>query len=132
SVDDTGSQGYAELLRASSTEAVPTRYAGSHHDDFCLVYSSGTTGVPKGILFDHAAALQHGTIAALEYGIDADSRYLIQIPHNSSVNITMVPCLIVGAAIGFTESRGFDPVAFADRIRRERVTHTFLVPTMLF
>jgi fatty-acyl-CoA synthase len=100
-------------------------------DPFAIVYTSGTTGLPKGILFDHAAALQHGTVACLEYEIGPDSRYLIQIPHNSSVNITMVPALMAGAALGFAESRGFNGFALCEAVERHRVTHTFLVPTQL-
>lgn len=100
-------------------------------DHFAIVYTSGTTGLPKGILFDHAAALQHGTVACLEYAIDEHTRYLIQIPHNSCVNITMVPALMAGAAVGFAESRGFSGPTLCETVERHRVTHTFLVPTML-
>ena len=82
-------------------------------DDFCIVYTSGTTGRPKGVYFDHARVLQHATVACLEYEIDRHSRYLIQIPHNSSVNITILPCLLIGAAQGFVDSRNFDPVRYA-------------------
>jgi acyl-CoA synthetase (AMP-forming)/AMP-acid ligase II len=95
------------------------------------VYTSGTTGRPKGVLFDHATVMQHATITCLEYEIAATSRYLVQIPHNSSVNITIVPCLTVGAAVGFEDSRGFDPNHFADAIASVGATHTFLVPTQL-
>jgi len=104
----------------------------AHTDDFCIVYSSGTTGVPKGILFDHAAAIQHATVACMEYGITADSRYLLQIPHNSSVNITFVPCLMAGASLAFADSRGFDPERFVSAVEQFGITHSFVVPTMLF
>jgi fatty-acyl-CoA synthase len=67
----------------------------------------------------------------LEYEIDYKTRYLIQIPHNSSVNITMVPVLMAGGAVGFAESRGFDCFAFCKDVERHGVTHTFLVPTQL-
>ena len=102
-----------------------------HDDDFCIVYTSGTTGRPKGVLFDHARAIQHATVACLEYEIGADTRYLIQIPHNSSVNITIVPCLTIGAAMAFRDSRNFDPIGFAREVEEEGVTHSFLVPTQL-
>ena len=108
-----------------------TLHGVQHDDDFCIVYTSGTTGRPKGVLFDHSRATQHATVACMEYQIDSESRYLIQIPHNSSVNITIVPCLTVGASIGFRDSRNFDPVAFAREVEKEGVTHSFLVPTQL-
>ncbi|MCE2531508.1 MAG: AMP-binding protein, partial [Acidimicrobiia bacterium] len=96
-----------------------------------IVYTSGTTGRPKGVLFDHARVLQHATVTALEYEIFQHSRYLLQIPHNSSVNITIVPALLMGAALGFRDSRSFDPRGFAETVDRQGVSHSFLVPTQL-
>jgi acyl-CoA synthetase (AMP-forming)/AMP-acid ligase II len=100
-------------------------------DHACIVYTSGTTGRPKGVLFDHSAMSQHATVACLEYEITPDTRYLIQIPHNSSVNITIAPCLMMGAAIGFQDSRSFSPDTFASVVAQFEVTHSFLVPTQL-
>ena len=117
---------------SSMPDSVPdSLHEVRHDDDFCIVYTSGTTGRPKGVLFDHARAIQHATVACLEYEIGADTRYLIQIPHNSSVNITIVPCLTIGAAMAFRDSRNFDPIGFAREVEEEGVTHSFLVPTQL-
>lgn len=122
---------YEAALAGASAAFAQWAHGVFAQDHFAIVYTSGTTGLPKGILFDHAAALQHGTVACLEYAIDTHTRYLIQIPHNSCVNITMVPALMAGAAIGFAESRGFDGHALCAVVEQHRVTHTFLVPTML-
>ena len=119
------------VIRESSTLLPKSFFDIKSDDDFCIVYTSGTTGRPKGVLFDHQRVLQHATIACLEYGITPQSRYLVQIPHNSSVNITIVPCVTVGAALGFADSRRFDPTAFADHVKNYEVTHSFLVPTQL-
>lgn len=131
-IDDAGPRGYEALCADAPAGPHPRRFAVSHADDACIVYSSGTTGVPKGIVFTHAAVLQHATVAALEYSICESSRYLVQLPHSSSVNITFAPCLVRGAALSMTDSRGFSPVQLAARVKRDRVTHTFLVPTMLY
>jgi fatty-acyl-CoA synthase len=130
-VIDIDSAAWRSGVGAASAANPSTLHEVRHDDDFCIVYTSGTTGRPKGVLFDHARALQHATVACLEYQIDRQSRYLIQIPHNSSVNITIVPCLVVGAALGFRDSRSFDPVLFARAVEQEGVTHSFLVPTQL-
>lgn len=122
---------WVETLDQSASTAPSTLHEVRSDDDFCIVYTSGTTGRPKGVLFDHARALQHATVTLLEYEIDRNSRYLIQIPHNSSVNITIVPCLVVGAALGFRDSRSFEPIGFARLVEEEGVTHSFLVPTQL-
>ena len=128
-MDDGGS--YEAALAGASAVLPASAHTAFPGDHFAIVYTSGTTGLPKGILFDHAAALQHGTVACLEYEIHAAARYLVQIPHNSCVNITIVPALMAGAAVGFAESRGFNGFALCDSVERHRVTHTFLVPTML-
>jgi fatty-acyl-CoA synthase len=130
-VDDDGADGYLAELRQVSDTPPLSIHEVRPHDHAAIVYTSGTTGRPKGVLFDHAAIIQHATIACLEYDISATSRYLIQIPHNSSVNITIAPCLVVGAAVGFADSRGFEPGAFADAVASVQATHTFLVPTQL-
>ncbi|MGI9623937.1 MAG: class I adenylate-forming enzyme family protein [Acidimicrobiales bacterium] len=130
-VVDIDSSDWSDAMAAASTDTPPGLHDVRHDDDFCIVYTSGTTGRPKGVLFDHARALQHATVACLEYQIERGNRYLIQIPHNSSVNITIVPCLLVGAALGFRDSRSFDPVGFARMVEQEGVTHSFLVPTQL-
>ena len=130
-LDDPGPSGYEALLAAA--DALPPS-AGWHFEpgeSACIVYTSGTTGRPKGIILDHAAMMQHATVACLEYEITAETRYLVQIPHNSSVNITIVPCLLAGAALGFADNRQFSPDAFAEAVVRNSVTHTFLVPTQL-
>lgn len=132
SIGDTSADGFAARCAGADDADVPSRHQVAPSDPACLVYSSGTTGVPKGIEFDHAAMLQHATTAIIEYEISEDSRYLIQLPHNSSVNITIVPCLVRGAAIGMEDSRGFSPQQYAERVRGDAVTHSFLVPTMLY
>ena len=131
-VDDEGPEGYEATLAAASPAPPRTLHEVRGEDPFCIVYTSGTTGRPKGVAFDLDAVMQHATVAALEYELRADSRWLMAIPHNSSVQITMVPLLLMGGAIGFSDSRGFTAEAFTAEVRRQAATHTFLVPTMLF
>ena len=57
---------YEAQLAAASPAFPVSAYNVFPRDHFAIVYTSGTTGLPKGILFDHAAALQHGTVACLE------------------------------------------------------------------
>jgi len=130
-LDDPSDGGYEALVASASINVPVTLYERVGSDDACIVYTSGTTGRPKGVLFTHDAMMQHATVTCIEYELSARSRYLIQIPHNSSVNITMMPCFVIGAALGFSDSRSFDPERFADVVAAEQVTHTFLVPTQL-
>ncbi|MFZ4515138.1 MAG: class I adenylate-forming enzyme family protein [Acidimicrobiia bacterium] len=130
-LDDSGPNGYAAQLQAASDTESPVLHRIDVEDDFYIVPTSGTTGLPKGVEFSHRASLTHGALTIIEYEISASTRYVIQIPHNSSVNITIVPCLMAGAAIGFLDSRGFVPEGFVHEVESRHVTHSFLVPTQL-
>ena len=130
-VDDTSDAGYGALTSASDRPPA-TVHSRRPEDEFCIVYTSGTTGAPKGILFDARAVSTHAMVAGLEYGMSASSRWLTTIPHNSSVQITLAPTFFLGGAVGFMDARGFDPGAFAAEATRQEATHTYLVPTMLY
>jgi fatty-acyl-CoA synthase len=128
-IDEPGE--YERQLSESSSAPPESEHQVTPGDDFCIVYSSGTTGRPKGILFDVAATLQHAAIAVTEYELTEQTRWMIAIPHNSSMQITIAPLVLHGGAIGFADSRGFTPDRFAAEVRANAVTHTFVVPTML-
>jgi fatty-acyl-CoA synthase len=131
-VDDSGPGGFETLLSEASSRSPATLHEVRPEDDFCIVYTSGTTGRPKGVLFDHGAVMQHAIAAIIEYDWRHESRWLMMLPHNSSVQITLLPSLTIGGCVGFTESRGFDGQRFAAQVEEHGITHSYLVPTMLF
>lgn len=131
-LDDATAVGYESLLSRASPQTPGALHEVRPEDDFCIVYTSGTTGTPKGVWFDHGRVLQHATVAALEYEIDKNTRYLTAIPHNSSVQITLAPCMTMGGAIGFVDSRRFDAQAYVSEVARTSATHSYLVPTQLY
>ena len=67
---DIDAEPYRSLVAAGSPAPPAALHEVRSDDDFCIVYTSGTTGRPKGVLFDHARVLQHATVTALEYEID--------------------------------------------------------------
>lgn len=130
--DAAGVLAYEGLIAAAADTVPDTIHEVRAADDCCLVYTSGTTGRPKGVLFDVGAVIQHATVAVIEFELDAQSRWLVALPHNSSLQITLVPLLLVGGTVIFDEARGFDGGHFAAEVRRRGATHTYLVPTALF
>jgi long-chain acyl-CoA synthetase len=95
-------------------------------DDFNIIYSSGTTGLPKGILHTHAMRdLLAVRFTAFDY--DPESISLASTPLYS--NTTLVAVLatlgIGGTTILMPKS---DVVKFLEIAQRERVTHAMLVP----
>jgi acyl-CoA synthetase (AMP-forming)/AMP-acid ligase II len=131
-LDDDGPQGYEAAIADASDRDPSTLHDVWPEDDLCIVYTSGTTGTPKGILFDHGRVLQHSTVAAMEWEIDHETRYMMAIPHNSSDRIATVPALMMGGSIGFYDGRGFDGVEYARTAAAWGATHSYLVPTQIY
>ncbi|HEY2271050.1 MAG TPA: AMP-binding protein [Streptosporangiaceae bacterium] len=125
-------QEYVQAAGSGSTEppASMLRTAGSA--DALIQYTSGTTGRPKGATFTHDAVLMHAANVALEYAIDSASRVLVSIPHNSATNIQTIPALYTGATLVLGDVRSFDGDAWLERVNRLGVTHSQVVPTMLY
>jgi acyl-CoA synthetase (AMP-forming)/AMP-acid ligase II len=78
-------------------------------DNFLIVYTSGTTGSPKGVLFQQRQSIAHAPVPLLYYDIGADSRLLMVYPHNSvaSINMFYIPAWVVGATVVMADARGF-------------------------
>jgi acyl-CoA synthetase (AMP-forming)/AMP-acid ligase II len=97
-------------------------------DDFNIIYSSGTTGLPKGIVQTHRARQHWSYSNAIEMRFHADAVALATTSLYSNGTWFMVlPPMFVGATMVVMES--FTPAAALDLIARERVTHVFMVPT---
>ncbi|RYY65346.1 MAG: 4-coumarate--CoA ligase, partial [Comamonadaceae bacterium] len=94
---------------------------------FNIIYSSGTTGTPKGIVQPHAMRWAH--VARAEAGrYDADSVALIATSLCSNTTLVcFFPALSRGGTVVMTEGR-FDPAAYLALALRDRATHTMLVP----
>ena len=91
-----------------------------------LIYSSGTTGNPKGILHDrNYRALECRNVATL--GFDSDSRGLIATPLYSNTTLFFVLTLLSrGGSLILMEK--FDTKEFLRTCEKEKVSHTVLVP----
>ncbi len=126
-------EGYADYesaLAASSAEPLPEQ---PHGDD--LLYSSGTTGRPKGIkppLPDFAVdepGYVYVSVFGTLYGFDEDTVYLSPAPvyHAAPLRFGGVIHALGGTLVMMEK---FDPEAALRAIQEHRVTHTQMVPTM--
>jgi len=120
---------FAQLTDNSSDEDPGVRL--ELDDIMMIVYTSGTTGMPKGAVFDHFTRLQFALGLGIEFRIDYNSVALISTPlYTTSTWMIMLPTLVAGGTIILMPH--FDPDGFLRMTLEKRPTHTFMVPTQYY
>ncbi len=101
------------------------------HEDmpFCMTYTGGTTGRPKGVLASHRNRAVTAHTVAVEEALDERDVVGIVTPmfHVAALNIMFQPAVLVGATCVMLSK--WEVEAFADLARRTRMTAAFMVPT---
>lgn len=99
-------------------------------NDFTLLFTSGTTGRPKGAVATHGSRMAWIRSAPDVYGIGADDRFLSAMPQSHSAGLTFTLIhLHAGATVRLLDR--FDPQRVLRAAREEGITSLLAVPTML-
>jgi acyl-CoA synthetase (AMP-forming)/AMP-acid ligase II len=95
-----------------------------------LMYTSGTTGKPKGAIRNHQGSYLIALATALEMGFSKDDTGLLVMPmcHANSLYFATT-FMHLGAACIVDDRRSYDPEALLATLSQEKVTFTSLVPT---
>lgn len=95
-------------------------------DPFNIIYSSGTTGVPKGILHDHMMrAIQMERVELSGYS--SDTRTLLSTPlYSNTTIVALLPTLVAGGVVVLMPK--FNAHEYLGIVEKEKCTHTMLVP----
>ena len=118
---------YADIVNEASSEAPAVSIADS--DPALIMYTSGTTGQPKGILLTYKHL--EGSPKAMEYFVDLSDRdvKLAAIPFSHIGGFIYIQnCLVFGITLVVMER--FNPYEFLANIERHRVTCFHIVPAM--
>jgi fatty-acyl-CoA synthase len=123
-----GWQGYEALIEAASPSA-PAAVV-KPDDLFALMYTSGTTGRPKGAMRHHEGNALIALATGLEFGLSRDDNGLLVMPlcHANSLYFA-VTFAMLGATIVVHDRAHFDAAELLALLAKERITFTSLVPT---
>ncbi len=117
----------ARLARASDRE--PVSVAGGE-DGLIILYTSGTTGLPKGALISHRAMVARGQIFYLDHAVERDDAFIAWAPlfHMVSTDLAL-SALMRGSKVVVQD--GFDPDALVRAVGEERIGWLVLMPGMI-
>jgi HIP---CoA ligase len=112
----------AEVLAAAGAEAPFVPSAVDRHDECEILFTSGTTGQPKGVVLSHESVLQSYHDYGVLAGFDAGDRYLGVMPwgHGGGLNGGVVSCLVHGMTM--VPLPVFEPDAALQLIEAEQIS----------
>ena len=100
------------------------------HDVAIIMYTSGTTGLPKGAMLTHGNIMWNNINAMLAFGGDRDDVVITAAPlfHIGGLNVMTISSFHTGSTLVLM--RGFDAGQVLENIQRYKVTHMFGAPAM--
>ncbi|MFD5120230.1 long-chain fatty acid--CoA ligase [Streptomyces sp. NPDC058385] len=119
---------YEELLAAAPVLPIDERVGPD--DVGIIMYTSGTTGRPKGAMLTHGNLTWNALNVLVDQDLIADEVALVAAPlfHTAGLNMLTLPVLLKGGSCVLVGS--FDAAATLELVERHRVTFMFGVPTM--
>jgi acyl-CoA synthetase (AMP-forming)/AMP-acid ligase II len=130
--DNSGTGGYKNYheMKNLASDKEPEEIEITDHDPYNIIYSSGTTGLPKGIVHTHYIRAMYCMIFSSSYRISPESVIL----HSGSIVfngafLTLMPAMFLGST--YILHPQFNAEKMIESIQRERVTHVDVVPAQV-
>jgi len=127
--DIPGTHSWDQILADSSPDLAPVEIDSM--DTAQMLFTSGTTARPKGVVLTHANFLYIGDVCSKSFAVTPDDRYLLVLPlfHVNAQCISYWPCLTAGASIVICET--FSASNFSSLVRKYGATLCSIVSATL-
>jgi fatty-acyl-CoA synthase len=124
-----GDDGYARLVRTAAAMPPPAQAHVTDDDPWIILYTSGTTGHPKGALLPHRQVAFNALNTSVALDLTSKDKTVTYTPlfHTGGLHVLTTPLLMRGGTIILAD--GFDPQRFLELNAREKCTLLFGVPT---
>ena len=121
--------GYEGLIKSSPSEELPLSMV-SENDPAEIYYTSGTTGLAKGVVHSHRARLEGALTCVIDGELNYDDAYLLNVPAlcHAAGWVWTLATAYVGASIVISKLRGFDPEIILKTIQEYSITTLQMVP----
>lgn len=129
---DNTAPGFSTIISGpDADDDLPSAATGLMNQECLIVYTSGTTGNPKGVLLAHGNLLADAQGISGWHAITPESRMMCVLPihHVNGTVVTLVTPLYAGSSVVL--NRKFQSGTFFPRIAQEKVQIVSVVPTLL-
>ncbi len=123
--------GCGEPLKEPSGPPVPTAPPAGADGPLAILYTSGTTGRPKGAMLSRRAFVAAAQASAQNLGWQAHDRWLLCMPLAHVGGLSILTRCLIARRTAVLLGGAFEPRAVAAAVQRDRVTLLSVVPTML-
>jgi len=129
-VEPGGWERFSDIV-SGPVDANEVPHDGGPGHECLIVYTSGTTGNPKGVVLTHGNMLVDASAIAEWHGITSDTSMMCVLPihHVNGTVVTLVTPMVAGTSVVL--NRKFQSGTFFERLAAERVGIVSVVPTLL-
>ena len=119
---------FNDVVEAGSDAELEIKIANT--DTWIILYTSGTTGQPKGVVRSHESYIAFFFITLTDFGFLPEDYGLFLMPL-CHVNTTFFayPFTYMGGAVYLQNEKGFNPVEILELIDKEKITFSSMIPT---